>query len=270
MKILKQCMQCEGDFYTDIGQLNAGNGKFCCKYCFNEWKKENKNVNLFCQICGKEYVRRLSVAKGSKFCSKECLAKSKQNQVNLRCDSCNKDIAIPKWRFDKNKNNYCSLGCCNNGKPGDYQRRESVSSICDYCGEKIIKLHRDFYRHEKHFCNKDCESGWKSENLKEDKCWQWKGGVTDLRYAIRNSRNYRLWRKECFERENYTCEMCNNRGGYLEVHHIKPFSLICDENKIQSLEEAKMCNELWDTNNGQVLCKACHNNITFNKGENIC
>lgn len=23
-------------------------------------------------------------------------------------------------------------------------------------------------------------------------------------------------------------------------------------------------------NNGQVLCKACHNNITFNNGENIC
>ena len=29
-----------------------------------------------------------------------------------------------------------------------------------------------------------------------------------------------------------------------------------------------MCNELWDTENGQVLCKNCHDNITWgNKDE---
>ena len=30
------------------------------------------------------------------------------------------------------------------------------------------------------------------------------------------------------------------------------------------LKQCKYCDELWDINNGQVLCKACHKNFTFN------
>lgn len=53
--------------------------------------------------------------------------------------------------------------------------------------------------------------------------------------------------------------MCNIRGGKLEADHCpKSFSEIFRENKIQSLEDALNCEELWDINNGRTLCKNCH------------
>lgn len=31
---------------------------------------------------------------------------------------------------------------------------------------------------------------------------------------------YKLWRKACFERDNFTCQKSGQNGGNLEVHHI--------------------------------------------------
>ena len=51
---------------------------------------------------------------------------------------------------------------------------------------------------------------------------------------------------------------CNVRGGKLEAHHIKALSELINENNIKTLEEALDCQELWNINNGQTLCKECH------------
>lgn len=273
-KILKQCIQCEGDFYTDRGQLNAGYGKFCCVDCFRQWRKESCNVNLICEYCGKEYSRIKAMADNSRFCSRECMDSGRNGTITFNCDYCDIETQQPKSVYNKTKYHYCSMECSHKGRVGKYvlpkhECKKSITYVtftCDNCGKETKQKYNNYNPNGKHhFCNKQCEGEWRSNNFTKEKCYNWKGGVTDLRYAIRNSRNYRLWRKECFEREDYTCEICNNRGGYLEVHHIKPFALILEENKIQSLEEAKTCNELWDTENGQVLCKECHKLITFNK-----
>jgi len=272
-KILKQCMQCGEDFYTEKGQLNAGYGKYCSVDCFRQWRKENCNIDLVCEYCGNEYTRIKAMADNSRFCSKECMNKGRNGSITFNCNHCGNETTQSKSVYNKTKYHYCCVECSHKGRIGKYvlpkhERKRSityVTFICDYCGEEAKQKYNNYNPKGKHhFCDKTCEGAWRSENITGNKCGQWKGGVTDLRYAIRNSRNYRIWRKECFEREDYTCEICNNRGGYLEVHHVKPFSLILDENEIQSIEEAKMCNELWDTENGQVLCKNCHDNITWN------
>lgn len=38
----------------------------------------------------------------------------------------------------------------------------------------------------------------------------------------------------------------------------KAFSLILEENKIKTLEEAFLCEELWNINIGRTLCQKCH------------
>jgi hypothetical protein len=94
----------------------------------------------------------------------------------------------------------------------------------------------------------------------------WKGGVTPLYTAIRNSRQMREWKSDVYTRDKFTCQHCgDNRGGNLNAHHIKPFSMILAERNITSLEEAFKCEELWNINNGITLCESCHIDIHTNR-----
>lgn len=72
----------------------------------------------------------------------------------------------------------------------------------------------------------------------------WKGGITPINKLIRKSVEYKLWRKAVFERDNYTCIFCGERGGELHPDHIKPFALF---------PELRFA-----IDNGRTLCKSCH------------
>lgn len=55
----------------------------------------------------------------------------------------------------------------------------------------------------------------------------WKGGKMSeypINDRIRKSSEYRIWRKACFERDNFTCQKTGLRGGELVVHHINNFA----------------------------------------------
>lgn len=86
----------------------------------------------------------------------------------------------------------------------------------------------------------------------------WQGGKTALGQLIRSSANYDEWRVTIFKRDDYTCQICGERGGRLQVDHIERFAQILVRNNIHSLEDAIACLELWDINNGRVLCVPCH------------
>jgi len=89
--------------------------------------------------------------------------------------------------------------------------------------------------------------------------------ITPFHEAIRKSFEYRQWRKKIFERDNYTCQLCYQWGGKIIAHHIKAFSKILRENKIETFKQAINCKELWNINNGVTLCEECHE-ITDNYG----
>ena len=59
--------------------------------------------------------------------------------------------------------------------------------------------------------------------------WNWKDGISSLHSLIRASKEYKLWRKAVFERDNYTCIFCKSRNGngkriIFNADHIKPFA----------------------------------------------
>lgn len=73
----------------------------------------------------------------------------------------------------------------------------------------------------------------------------WQGGITPIQLKLRTQEKYKKWRKNVFERDNYTCQECgDNQGGNLQAHHIKPF--------------AYYPNVRYKLSNGVTLCKKCH------------
>jgi len=96
-----------------------------------------------------------------------------------------------------------------------------------------------------------------------EKHWKWKGGVSQknriLHHLIRHNLKYREWRIKVFNRDNFTCQSCGGRGGWLEAdHHPEMFSQILEENKITTLKEAINCEKLWNADNSRTLCRDCH------------
>jgi 5-methylcytosine-specific restriction endonuclease McrA len=92
-----------------------------------------------------------------------------------------------------------------------------------------------------------------------EKHYNWKGGRNPLTIQIRKSFEYRQWRCDVFQRDNYICQQCGyDKGGILEAHHIISFCKIIKKYNIKTFEEAINCAELWNINNGITLCKHCH------------
>lgn len=106
-------------------------------------------------------------------------------------------------------------------------------------------------------------------HLVREKNPNWKGGITPLVLQIRHHFKYRQWVSDIFMRDDYTCQMCLERGGNLEAdHYPKPFSIIFKENDIKTLEEALDCEEFWSINNGRTLCVSCHNKTKYGRKKN--
>lgn len=88
---------------------------------------------------------------------------------------------------------------------------------------------------------------------------KWKGGISSEYTSIRNSFEYKEWRRAVFIRDRWTCILCGYRSkgkikgqkrSDIEADHIKRFS---------EYPELRFA-----IDNGRTLCKPCHIKITFN------
>ena len=76
----------------------------------------------------------------------------------------------------------------------------------------------------------------------------WRGGITPQNKKIRNSIEWKQWRKMVFIRDNYRCWICEERTIDLEPHHLKRFSEYPKSKFVVS--------------NGLTLCRFCHKTYT--------
>lgn len=80
-----------------------------------------------------------------------------------------------------------------------------------------------------------------------EKHYNWKGGKGMENNKIHGSAEWKNWRKSVFQRDNYTCKVCLQRGVYLEAHHKKSF--------------IKFPNLRFVVSNGVTLCRECHKKL---------
>lgn len=80
----------------------------------------------------------------------------------------------------------------------------------------------------------------------------WRGGKSNERKKLMGQAEYKAWRLSVFKRDDYTCQICGQHGGKLQVDHIHPWATHLELR--------------YDINNGRVLCIICHRNTdTFGR-----
>jgi len=126
----------------------------------------------------------------------------------------------------------------------DKKAKTKIEAKCDNCGKKFIAYGCYYKMQINHFCCKKCYAEYqkKSENNPN-----WRGGISSKNSTIRRSKKMIEWRNTIFKRDNWTCQICKQKGGELHAHHQKSFSLYP---KLR-----------FDIKNGITLCKKCHNEI---------
>jgi|SRR3990167_1619074 len=173
-------------------------------------------------------------------CSRSCASvifnKKNKNGVEIKCLNCRKKFYISKSRI--NKKRFCSRKC---------QAKWNVGKIPK--NTKGLKLGRGWNKGKKmtkEWIDKLTKVRIGKPNLKTrgKNHWNWNNGATKLSRALRQTLEYKIWRRKVFERDTYTCVICFKKGGLLQADHIKPFSLY---------PELRL-----DVNNGRTLCFTCH------------
>jgi 5-methylcytosine-specific restriction endonuclease McrA len=120
---------------------------------------------------------------------------------------------------------------------------------CNYCGVWFKGTIEKRRPNKKHYCCKEHYSKWLVSNSilsnPETNPTYIDGTYKDKdsRY-YRKSPEYNKWRNSVFERDDWFCKICEERGGKLEAHHILP--------------QKDYPELIYDLENGVTLCKDCH------------
>jgi len=130
------------------------------------------------------------------------------------------------------------IGAAHRGKTVSQETRKKISDGLKASGYK----HSDSTRRQMSLAKRG------------NKSHLWKGGVTKEHEFIRRTVEYKIWRDNVFERDNYTCQQCGDRGVKLNAHHIKDFA---------NHPELR-----FDINNGITLCEDDHKKTDSYKGRN--
>lgn len=197
-----------------------------------------------CLQCKKRFLRCPS--KNPIVCSRICrdIKRSNKTERQRNCVICNKIFFIRIHR--KATNRFCSKKCyriSRKGKDnGNFKKWRNDGGISWNKG-KSIKLNNALEIWRKNG-GKNYWKGKKRLDMTREKNPAWRGGTSTERDKFHTSLEWKNLRNQVFQRDDYRCMDCGERGGKLEVDHLYQWSLY-----------PRLRLEI---NNLQTVCKRCH------------
>ncbi len=221
--IVKICIQCKKEFITKPWILHRSNrrGRFCSKVCQGKylsevlWKNEEyrKKHNTFKK--GNKFYLLSSGNKGKKFLETSIRMMGNKN-------------ALGHKHSEEAKRKMSEL---HKGKSLSFNTKEKIRK--KLLGKSYLSL--------------EVRRRMSEKMMGENNHW-WHGGISVLNKSERqlamNTIEYKLWRKSVFEHDDYTCQVCGEKGGVLNADHIKSW--------------AEYPELRFEVSNGRTLCIGCH------------
>lgn len=221
----------------EIGKDKYGNILWLCKCtCKNHTEKIVNSRDLRngdSKSCGCLCKEMLCMPKTDEHRKKL----SKSHKGKRHTDSAKKKMSNSRKGIPKSDDHKRKIGEGNKGKVVSEKTRKKLSEIntgkhhTEETRRKLLKL-----------------------ALRGSKSPRWNPTLTNEdRLGKRIYSEYIEWRKEIFERDNYTCQKCgDNKGGNLNAHHIESFN---------NNPELRV-----EVSNGVTLCEDCHLNFHHQYG----
>lgn len=125
----------------------------------------------------------------------------------------------------------------NSGKTGLFSE-EARTKIREARAKQVFSIESQKKRSE------SMKRRWSDGSRRREDCPFFIDGRHSGKTPIKQSYDYKMWRKAVFERDDYTCQFCKQRGGELQADHIKPQSVFPELR--------------FDISNGRTLCRPCH------------
>ena len=199
--------------------------KVSCKDCKKIWFKKTSQIKLWSGKC-------MSCAKiGSVPWNKGPDGPRIRKKVDVNCQQCKKLI---NKRVDELKT---WSGNCKSCASKLVVRFKQPKPTCKHCNIEIYTK------------GANCRT-CSTKNRSGKRHYKWRGGVTSQSRYERTV-FVKFTKPEILKRDDYTCKMCNTRGGNLHIDHIKSWS---------EFPEIR-----FEPTNCQTLCMACHYQKTFNR-----
>lgn len=173
-------------------------------------------ITKICLHCSKEFKVKPYRKDIAKFCSRECDSFRKRNTA-----------------WNRGLHNYLSPESIAKSKISHTGQIAWNKGLTKETDERVKKM-------------SEKKSGKPILCLRQEKHWNWKGGITPENRVIRHSAEYRNWRMKVFKRDRFTCVECGYRSVKrrdIRADHIRPFSMFPELR--------------FNVENGRTLCLPC-------------
>jgi hypothetical protein len=212
-------------------------------------RDKSRNIRFICRCaCGTiRSVTGRSLIKGkTKSC--RCIYRPISKVIERTCPVCGKKFKVKEHV----KKRFCSRKCGYLGKTLPPKRSMPISLTCHYCNKKFDRSLGDVNQSKRigavhWYCSSECQH----KHQRGENAPGWDGGSSRAYKFGYHTLAYKKWREKVFKRDDFTCQICSVKGGYLHAHHKRGFAHVPESR--------------FDVDNGITLCKKCHMEVHSSK-----